>query len=247
MRLYIHSIISWGIVILLWFLFYRWVNNPIIIPGPYETFNRLFELLKTVKFREHIYSSMSNLSLGWILSIILLFLLTIFISLSKKIEIFLTNIAGGYQGMPTFSLAPILLTMFGYSKITAVCLLIWSVIWYGTIHLIAEINKIKQKWYKHAKNLQWKFLKQFTIIYLPAMLPIFLVICKNSWSMMWRTLVAIELLLGGMGGNFGLATFMMENKVQYQMTETWSVFLVILLLGIIINKFFDYIIKKIDW
>jgi NitT/TauT family transport system permease protein len=123
----------------------------------------------------------------------------------------------------------------------------WGVIWYGISHLSADIQRCQIAWQAQAKNLQWSHRQQFVQIYVPALAPGFFLIAKNGWSMMWRTLIAIEILFGAMSGSYGLGSFMNETRQQLLAEETWSIMIVILIFGIAVNKIFDILRQRIDW
>jgi NitT/TauT family transport system permease protein len=115
------------------------------------------------------------------------------------------------------------------------------------MHLASDINEAKRSWKKQIDNIQWGYVNQWRNVYFPAILPRFLIVAKNAWAMMWRILIAIEVLFGSISGGYGLGSWMMETKVDYALTETWSILIVIIIAGITINKIFDTIIKRIDW
>lgn len=246
-HLCLHSVWSWSIMVALWWIGAIIVDNPVSLPTPISTASTLTDLLGTVKFWDHIASSLSDLSLGWISCLTVLVLLSFIMIISKSIQQFLLDISAGWQSTPTFALAPIIILAFGYTMVSALVLMAWGVIWYGISHLAADIQRCKTQWHEQARNLDWSYRQQFLKIYVPALAPGFFLIAKNAWSMMWRTLIAIEILFGAMSGSWGLGSFMNETRQQLLAEETWSTMIVILILGITVNKIFDLLRLRLDW
>jgi NitT/TauT family transport system permease protein len=217
-------------VLVVWWAGHVIVNNSVLLPGPSETMTTLVELLTTDKFQNHVLSSVGTLTTGWLLCLSLL-LISIFAMLaSRRCKTVLTDLAAGWQGTPTFAMAPIIILAFGYTLTSVLVLLCWAVVWYGVNHLAADIARCQDHWQTQAANLDWRLTRQFFYIYVPALAPSFGLIAKNSWSMMWRTLIALEILFGAMGGSYGLGSFMNETRQQLLATETWSTMIVILVL-----------------
>jgi NitT/TauT family transport system permease protein len=238
---------SWAILLFIWQCSHMYVADSILLPGPWETFTTLYTLFFDVKFLGFLAGSISTLFSGWILANISILICTAFMLFSHKFTGFITDIALGFQSLPTFSIAPVLMIALGFSKSAALIMLLWSVVWYGILHASGHLKSAKSKWDKHADNLGWSDIKRFSHIYMPALLPDILVISQNSWAMMWKTLIAIELLFGNIGGTYGLGSYMMEMKTRYQTADIWAVLLVIMLTGISVHHCFKMVISRIDW
>jgi len=234
-------------MLVLWWISSIIVNNSVLLPTPPETADTLIHLLGTEKFLDHIASTLTDLSLGWSLCMITLFSLAFVMLLSRVMRGFLTDISAGWQSTPTFALAPIIIMAFGYSLTSVLLLMAWGVIWYGINHLASDIQRLETCWQGQANNLGWGVPKQFILIYAPALAPALALIAKNAWSMMWRTLIAIEILFGAMGGSYGLGSFMNETRQQLLATETWSTMIVILVFGVGMHWFFETLCRRLDW
>lgn len=231
----------------LWWISSIVVDNSVLLPTPLETANTLIHLLGTEKFLSHIVSTLADLSLGWSLCMIVLLSLAFVMLISHTVRGFLTDISAGWQSTPTFALAPIIIMAFGYSLASVLLLMAWGVIWYGINHLASDIQRLESCWKGQARNLGWPVAKQFILIYVPALAPALALIAKNSWSMMWRTLIAIEILFGAMSGSYGLGSFMNETRQQLLATETWSTMIVILVFGVAMHWFFENLCRRLDW
>lgn len=242
-----HSSSAWLAIITIWAVGYVVVGNDLLIPSPVKTFAELWQLLGTDKFQGHVLGSLESMLIGWTSAMILLLSVGLVMLISERFKNVSIDLSSGWQAAPTFSLAPIVIMAFGYSRLSAMILITWGVIWYGINHLAAEITEAQHRWGPHADNLQWGFMQQFFRIYLPALLPGLLLVAKNGWSMMWRTLIAMEILFGSMSGGYGLGSLMVETKTEFRVLEMWSILIVILVLGISINKMFDVIRKRVDW
>lgn len=241
------AIVSWGFLVLIWETFYLLINNRLIVPSPIDTFATFGNLFFKESFRGYVYASLYDLTTGWIMGISLMFLISLVMLISETFLRFMRDLASGWQAAPTFAVAPIVLTIFGYSRTSALVMMVWGTIWYGIIHLSADVHEAKTRWQKQAHNLKWNYFTQWYKIYMPAMLPRFLIICKITWAMMWRVLIAVEVLFGSISGHYGLGSWMMETKIDYLVEETWSILIVILVFGVAVNKFFDWARSKIDW
>lgn len=223
------------------------IDKPILFPYPSTVIETLFKLFFESKFQISLYNTIASLSLAWIISIIFL-TLVFFLSYSiSYVKIFFNKISYLMQPLPTFSLLPIAMILFGINQNTVNFLLVFSTFWVGIGVLISSMYETERQWNSQILNLKWSKLKSFILVFIPSMLPTIVSVMKLVWSLMFRTIIAIELTFGTMGSSWNLGRFMLEEKNNLNISEIYAVMLVTMIIGIFVNKLFDAIKEKVSW
>ena len=231
----------------LWYLAWWTIDNTILIPSPHDTIETLVNYSTEKRFQDSVTETMKNLGIAWILIQLLVLLTILLIQTSKFFESIFAKWALMFQTLPTFAILPVLIALLGFNTVMMFTLLIFANYWVSISYIITAQEEMRRRWAHQADNLQWSVVDQIRHIYFYAMLPHLLAISAITWGLCWRTLIAVEVMFGGLGTASGLGVMMMEDRQSYNTSEVWAVLLVILVFSIVVNHFFEFLKKKIYW
>ena len=94
------------------------------------------------------------------------------------------------------------------------------------------IKNVNPQFFKAAKTMGIKGQKLYFKVVLPAALPMIVSGMKQGWSFAWRALMAGEMLVG----TKGLGYILMVGRDLADISQVVAVMIVIILLGILIEK-----------
>lgn len=69
-------------------------------------------------------------------------------------------------------------------------------------------------------------------------------VCKNTWALGWRSLLAIEITFGNLGSGKGLGVTMVMDRTTFNSVDLWASLLVVIIIGSTILLFFDYLVER---
>lgn len=235
------------LLILLWYLSWWSIDNAILIPSPHATWIALISYASDLRFRESLYSTMSNLVMAWFLVQSLVLMSIMLVQVSRPVELILSKWALMFQTLPTFALLPVLIALLGFNTMMMFTLLIFANYWASMSYALTSQREVRARWSHHAENLRLSSLNQFTKIYLYAMLPHLVTMSSIAWGLCWRTLIAVEIMFGGLSTASGLGVLMQQDRQSYDTAQVWAILMVILFVSVAINQMFDFAREKITW
>lgn len=240
---------NWPYVLLicLWYLAWALIDNKILIPSPHDTVSTLLQYFSEKRFQDSVLETMKNLGLAWALIQVLVLLTILLIQSSRWSEKIFSKWALMFQTLPTFAVLPVLIALLGFNTVMMFTLLIFANYWVSISYVMTAQDEMRRRWAHQADNLQWSVIDQIRYIYFYAMLPHLLAISAITWGLCWRTLIAVEVMFGGLGTASGLGVLMMEDRQSYNTAEVWAVLLVILTVSVVVNQIFETLKKKIYW
>ena len=237
---------SWPYLLLLalWYVAYFAVGNNILIPDPIMTVASLGTYVQQERFWISIRSTMGNLLTTWLILQLMLAVVLILIVSNQHLKKLISSWANMFQSMPTFA---ILIAIIGLSKATLYVLILFANFWVGTSYLLTAVTTCRSRWAEQLQNLRWNTWTQIRHVYIYAMLPYTVNIASITWSLCWRTLLAVEIMFGGLGSQLGLGVLMMEDRQSYNTEEVWGILLLIIGFSVLVNYIFDKLKNKIKW
>lgn len=235
------------LLLVLWTIAYWIINNPILIPSPTQAVGALINYTHDPRFYISLSSTLTNLVNSWLIVQALLLLTLIVVKSHDIAKNIVEKWSTMFQTMPTFAMLPILIVALGLGKSTLYALIIFSNFWVGVGYLLTAVNLTQSHWQPQLTNLRWSIFKQIRHVYVYAMLPHLLSISGITWGLCWRTLLAVEVMFGGLASQLGLGVLMMEERVSYNSAEVWALLLVVMLISISIGQVFNFLKSKIHW
>ena len=225
-------------LIILWTLIYNifvvklelW--KPYVFPSPKDVFLTLEALIKDKTLFFGIISSLQRLIIGFGISLIIGVVLGVIIVRYSYLRENVRDLVLGLQTLPSVAWIPFSILWFGLSEATII-----FVIAIGSTFAIAiatedGIKNVNPQFLKAAKTMGIKGQKLYFKVVLPAALPMIVSGMKQGWSFAWRALMAGEMLVG----TKGLGYILMVGRDLADISQVVAVMIVIILLGILIEK-----------
>ena len=225
-------------LIILWTLIYNifvvklelW--KPYVFPSPKDVFLTLEALIKDKTLFFGIISSLQRLIIGFGISLIIGVILGVIIVRYSYLRENVRDLVLGLQTLPSVAWIPFSILWFGLSEATII-----FVIAIGSTFAIAiatedGIKNVNPQFLKAAKTMGIKGQKLYFKVVLPAALPMIVSGMKQGWSFAWRALMAGEMLVG----TKGLGYILMVGRDLADISQVVAVMIVIILLGILIEK-----------
>ena len=225
-------------LIILWTLIYNifvvklelW--KPYVFPSPKDVFLTLEALIKDKTLFFGIISSLQRLIIGFGISLVIGVVLGVIIVRYEYLRENVRDLVLGLQTLPSVAWIPFSILWFGLSEATII-----FVIAIGSTFAIAiatedGIKNVNPQFLKAAKTMGIKGQKLYFKVVLPAALPMIVSGMKQGWSFAWRALMAGEMLVG----TKGLGYILMVGRDLADISQVVAVMIVIILLGILIEK-----------
>jgi len=222
------------------------INNDLLIPSPWSVVQALWQYLFDTRFHISINSTMVTLFSAWALVQILL-LLTLMLQFNPFLHQIFQRWSILFQTLPTFALLPVMIVLLGFGPSLLYAMVIFTNYWVGTNYLLTATKQSRDRWQEQCQNLRWSLTQQLARVYLYSMLPYLVNIASITWGLCWRTLLALEVMFGGLGRQLGLGVLMQEDRMTYNIAEIWAILLVIMALSLAISALFDNIKRRVHW
>ncbi|MGF7398728.1 ABC transporter permease [Thermoanaerobacterium thermosaccharolyticum] len=226
-------------LIAIWELVYK-INTEIIkiwnaniIPSPISVFILIIRLFKTKILTYAILSSMRRLVIGYLISVVIGSIIGFLMIHFKYIEENFSSLILGLQTLPNLAWVPFSILWFGYNESTIIFVIAIGSIFSISLAVDSGIKNVNPIYLKAAKTLGAKGYKLYSNVIIPAALPNIIAGLKEGWSFAWRGLISGEMLVSATG----LGQILSKGKETSDISQVVAVMLVILILGLIIDKF----------
>ncbi|MBP2072590.1 ABC transporter permease [Thermoanaerobacterium butyriciformans] len=226
-------------LIAIWELVYKinvetikiWSAN--VVPSPISVFLLIVRLFKTKTLIYAILSSMRRLVIGYLISIVIGFFVGFLMIHFKYIEENFGSLILGLQTLPNLAWIPFAILWFGYSESSIIFVIAIGSIFSISLAVDSGIKNINPIYLKAAKTMGAKGYKLYSNVIIPAALPSIVSGLKEGWAFAWRGLISGEMLVSATG----LGQILSKGKDASNISQVVAVMLIILSLGLIIDKF----------
>lgn len=227
------TLVFFAALIAIWQILYQLQLWPVyLFPSPGDVITTLGSGISNGTIIQGVGASLWRLLIGYGLS------LAIGIPLgfaSGRIKIFDQTIGKlllGLQTLPSICWLPLALLWFGLNERAIIFVVVM-----GAVLSIAQsardgVRSVSPLYLRAAANMGTKGWNMHARVILPASLPSIVTGMKLGWSFAWRSLMAGELLYG----NTGLGQLLMMGRELNDMSQVISVMLVIVLLGVLVDR-----------
>jgi NitT/TauT family transport system permease protein len=218
--------------LLVWEGFVRLFQIPLfILPTPTNVFVALYRGTESGLYLDHIWITLTETLLGFVLGTSLAFLLGTVIALSRPVEYFLYPFVVMFQAMPKVALAPLIIVWFGLgltSKVVNAALVAFFPLMVNTIVGLrsAEEDKVNLM-----KSLAATRTQIFWMLQLPNAMPY--IFAGLEIAMIFALIGAI--VAEFVGAQAGLGMLIQSMNFTMDVAGQFSVLLLLALLGLLLN------------
>lgn len=225
-------------LVLLWQLLYMaacdWFSwaKPYAVPNPAGVIRCFLLLLSDGTLLTAVYSSLLRVVTGFFLSVILGILLGICLIHSNYAARNLKPLILGIQTLPSICWVPFAILWFGLSESAIIFVVIMGSAFGIALSMESCIKNIPPIYIKAARTMGLDSYQLYRYVIFPAALPAFIGGLKQGWSFAWRALMSGEV----MSASMGLGYTLMTGRDLADINQVMTVMLVIILIGILIDK-----------
>jgi len=231
--------------LLIWFLISELSLVPqVLVPSPIKVFSYLFSNFYPLLIKPTIFTIQLWL-LGFIVGAIIGIAIGLIIGYSNKIYNFFEVLIDFFRSLPSIVLLPIAVIFLGIGYAPKIFIVVFSTALYVMINTIYGVKYGKTSKILLARVLKMTPSQEFKKVILPSSLPNIFAGLRITISLSLVVAVASEMIVSGTAG---LGQKILDDMVVYNLTEMYSIILIIGLLGYFSNKIFSIVENRlIHW
>jgi NitT/TauT family transport system permease protein len=220
---------------LIWELYARWIDNPLVLPTFSATVNTFISDLMSGVLVDRIVTSLRSLILGYAVGLLLAALFTT-IAVSTRIgSDLLTTLTAMFNPVPAIALLPLALIWFGLGVPSLVFVIVHSVLWAVALNTLTGFRSVPETLRMSGRNYGLHGIKYVALILIPAAFPSILAGLKIGWAFAWRTLIAAELVFGVSSRSGGLGWYIFEARAELETSRVFAGLLAVILIGLAVE------------
>lgn len=206
--------------------------KPYAVPHPAGVLESTGTLLKNGTLFAAVAKSMLRVLIGFLISMVIGVLFGILIIQSEYFARNLKPLLLGIQTLPSICWVPFAILWFGLKESAIIFVVVMGSVFSISLAVESGIKEVPPIYIKAAKTMGVTSGRMYTKVIFPAALPSFVAGMKQAWSFAWRALMSGEV----MSASVGLGYTLMMGRDLADINQVMTVMLVIILIGIIIDK-----------
>jgi NitT/TauT family transport system permease protein len=220
---------------LIWELYARWIDNPLILPTFSATVETFISDLISGVLVDRIATSLRSLLLGYAAGLLLAALFTT-IAVSTRIgSDLLSTLTAMFNPVPAIALLPLALIWFGLGVPSLIFVIVHSVLWAVALNTLTGFRSVPETLRMSGRNYGLHGIKYVALILIPAAFPSILAGLKIGWAFAWRTLIAAELVFGVSSRSGGLGWYIFEARAELETSRVFAGLLAVILIGLAVE------------
>lgn len=237
----LHKIVVLFFWIAIWQILYFIVGRDIYVPSPYSVFERLSQLIFIASFWESVFHSIFRVLIGIIVSIVLGVVLGTLSALNRYVYDLLSPLVTAIKSTPVISFIIVALIWFSSASVPVfICFLMcFPIIW---TNVVEGIRNVDRNLLQMAYIYEVKETKILRHIYLPTITPYFVAAGIMALGMGWKVSVAAEVLSHP---RYGIGSHLYSAKVYLDSVELFAWTLVVIVLSMLFESTFSWLIRKL--
>ncbi len=240
-----YSLVILAFCLLCWEVFVRLTDvNPMLLPAPSGVASTFGAMVADGSLLRASWNTFLVLTEGVIIGLILatiLASLAIFTVLGARV---LRTIASVLTPLPGVAILPLCIIWFGFGNTTVIIVLLNTIVWVLALNLLIGFQSMSITLRRVGESLELSKLRMLADIYLPAAIPTALTGFRLAWAYGWRTIIAVELVIGGGSGNPGLGSLIDRARYNYETDRLFSSLVAIVIIGFAIEQFVRFIEQR---
>ncbi|MCI8771767.1 MAG: ABC transporter permease [Lachnospiraceae bacterium] len=225
-------------LIALWQLLYTastdWFSwaKPYAIPHPSGVWKSITSLVSNGTLQTAIVNSMLRVLIGFLIACLIGIILGILIINSEYLARNLKPLILGVQTLPSICWVPFAILWFGLNQSAIIFVVVMGSAFGIALAVENGIKNVPPLYIKAAKTMGVSSKNLYLHVIFPAALPSFVAGLKQGWSFAWRALMSGEV----MSNTVGLGYTLTLGRDLADINQVMTVMLVIILIGILIDK-----------
>lgn len=232
-------------VLALWQLIYELGLFPaLLFPSAWDILGTLFQEIINGSLVPKTLFSLRLIFIGMGVSVVLAVLLTAAAMFSKTVMDLVNTLIAVLDPLPGIAILPIAILIFGLGEDAIIFVMVHSILWPMLLNIISGFKSVPAIYMDVGKSIGLSRFKLLWGVYIPASVPSILAGFKTGWSRAWRAFISAEMVFGASGSSGGLGWDIYIKKAYLDMSGMYATLIVIMLIGILIERAVFLTIEK---
>lgn len=172
---------------------------PTLLPGPSLVLNTFVELLMKGHLIFHLAASLSRVSLGVLVGVLLAIPVGFALGSYPLVKAFFDPLINFMRALPPIALAPLVVVYLGIGESARLTVLVYAAFFSATVVIYEGVVALEPLYIRAAQSLGANPREVFLRVVLPQTLPHILTAFRVALGVCWATLVAAELVAAQQG------------------------------------------------
>ncbi len=234
-------IIAILVIILIWFIASKIVDEAIILPTPFVVLSKTFETLTKGKFWINFLCTMGRGVVAFIISFLLGTALAVLVSYSKMSQSVINVLVSIIRAMPTIAVI-LLLLLWTNSRVASVVVTMLVVLPTMYTSMQVALGKVDSEIITMMKSFNIPKKTQYARYILPITLPSTIQTIGSGLSLNIKLIVAAEVIAGTARS---IGNMMTEAKVYFETAELFAIVLIMVIIAVSIELIFHKIAHRV--
>ena len=210
-----------------------------VFPGPDRVLPTLFHEITTPEFWEAVRVTMRRAFTGFALALAVGVVIGLAVSRFGPLRVAIGSLITGLQTMPSIVWFPFAMLLYGISESAIMFVIVLGAAPSIAGGLTSGIDYVQPSLLRAGKVMGLRGVQHYSLLIIPAALPMFVTGLKQGWAFAWRSLMAGELLvIINQQNSIGWA---LSQARQLNDAERLLAYIIIVLaIGILIDLFFNW-------
>jgi NitT/TauT family transport system permease protein len=210
-----------------------------VFPGPDQVLPRIAQEVTSPAFWEAVGVTMRRAFAGFALALVVGVLLGLAVSQVKTLRVAIGSLITGLQTMPSIVWFPFAMLLYGISESAIMFVIVLGAAPSIAGGLISGIDYVPRQLLRAGQAMGLRGVQRYTLLIVPAALPMFVSGLKQGWAFAWRSLMAGELLvIINQQNSIGWA--LSQARQLNDAEQLLSYVVIVLFIGIVIDVFFTW-------
>lgn len=212
-----------------------------LVPAPSKIAYALYNGLAGHVYSEHVYTTVKETLLGFVLGCALAFTLGSVVAVFRTVEYYLYPLIIMFQAMPKVALVPLIVVWFGLgitSKVVSAALVAFFPLMVNTIAGLRSTDEDRVNLMRSLSASRWQI---FRMLQLPNALPYIFAGLESAMIFALIGAVVAELL----GAQEGLGMLMSSMSYTMDVAGQFSILFILAILGLILNGLISVVRRRV--
>jgi NitT/TauT family transport system permease protein len=238
---YIHRIIFFSLILLIWEIITKLKIYPdYLLPSPKNVFETFVFGFKEASYIGAIAASLKRVLIGYFIAVSLGIVSGFAIARYKILDNTIGSSLVALQAIPSVAWVPFSLLWFGISENAVLFIVILEAFIPCSLGVRTAVLNIPKEIIRAAQTLGSKSLDLYIRVIFPAIIPHLISSLRLSWAFAWRSLIAGELFITGLG----IGQTLELGRSLADMPQVLAMIIIIAVLGYASDNLFFRNIEK---
>lgn len=209
-----------------------------VLPGPDQVLPRLFTELSSGEFWGALGVTMRRALSGFALALVVGVSVGLAVSRFAPLRVAIGSLITGLQTMPSIVWFPIAMLLYGISESAIMFVIVLGAAPSIAGGLTSGIDYVSPQLLRAGRAMGMRGVQRYTLLIVPAALPMFVTGLKQGWAFAWRSLMAGELLVV-IDRQHSLGWALSQARQFNDAEGLLAYVIVVLCVGVLIDVFFE--------